>query len=119
MQNMPKSAFDTIVDTCSDPVYDHPVTDWSCSEEVRNVLESMGMYGIMQELMYTLNNSKNKREIDLVKVKLQAIGQAVTICKNSTAVYSSTGADDAEDGISDISITIQRSDEQEPEAKDS
>lgn len=115
---MPKSAFDTIVDTCSDPIYNHPVTDWSCSDEVRNVLESMGMYGIMQELMYTLNNSKNKREIDLVKVKLQAIGQAVTICKNSTAVYSSTGADDADDGISDISITIQRSDEEDSAGKD-
>lgn len=84
---------------------------WNCSEEIKNILTSMGVYDTMKYQMFVIENSNNKRDIDIAKSKMEAVSKIMSIFKNSTSVYNNTGGDD-DDKVSDIHITMTRSDGQ-------
>lgn len=82
--------------------------EWSCSEEIKRVLVSMGVYDTMRGLVFVIETSKNKRDVDLAKSKMDAIGKMMSILKNATVVSDATGGGDDDDKISGIEITIKR-----------
>lgn len=107
MEEKPKSVMDVLKSKADESTADW---EWNCSDELRKVLENMGLYDEMREQVKVISTSKKVYEINIAKSKLDALGKTITILKNSAAVYSSTGAEDDEQGFSKIEITMHKTD---------
>ena len=81
---------------------------WNCSNELRNILESMGLFEVMESQMEIICTSQNKRIIDLAKMRIDAINKSISIFKAATAVHKDSGAEDIQEGIGEITISLTR-----------
>jgi hypothetical protein len=80
--------------------------DWKCSDEMRKVLESMGVYESLRDQLEVIDRSESKRDIELARTKLDALGKAMNIMKNATTVHKDSGTEDNEEGVSRITIDM-------------
>lgn len=84
---------------------------WSGSEELKKILESMGVYESYIEQVFMIENSQSKKEVELAKIKLDAIGLQMRILKSASSVVKDSGMEDAEEGITRIEVSLSRLDE--------
>lgn len=84
---------------------------WSCSPEIKAVLESMGLYDVMEEQMRIISTTQTKAKTTLAKEKIDALSKAVNFMKGATAVVEATGGGEADDKISDVTISLNRGEE--------
>ena len=95
-------------------VNENETLPWECSPEVRKMLESMGVFRDVETQMGIIRGSKNKRDIDLAKSKLDAIAKVMTIMKSGTTVYGQSAPDDDE-GFSRVVVDITRPEDEQEE----
>lgn len=108
MDNKPRSALDALNDMRARQ--EEPEGDpweWQPSDEMRKILESMGIYGLMAEQLRVIEKKgTSKRDIDMAKSKLDALSKSITTLKAATAIHKDSGTEDNETGVSRVSIDL-------------